>query len=227
MADSPEALAFARLAHELHEQGGVAETLEVLLDSAPALVGTDCAGVLLMRQGRLVDSGPRTAEVADKADRFQIDSGEGPAILAVAESRSVVVHDAADDDRWPRWGSFVAGLGLHSALSVRLWTSRRTLGALSFYAARPRAFDVDELAVAEIIGRHASVALAAALQEESLSQAIDARKLVGQAQGILMERFDLTDAQAFDVLRRYSQSTNTKLNDVAQRLVDTRSLPHL
>ncbi|MGC4939879.1 ANTAR domain-containing protein [Kribbella sp. DT2] len=40
-----------------------------------------------------------------------------------------------------------------------------------------------------------------------------------------MERFDLTGDQAFAVLRRYSQDTNTKLRDVAQHLIDTRKLP--
>jgi AmiR/NasT family two-component response regulator len=54
---------------------------------------------------------------------------------------------------------------------------------------------------------------------------VDARKLVGQAMGILMERFDLDGDQAFAVLRRYSQDTNTKLRDVAQQLIDTRKLP--
>ena len=120
-----------------------------------------------------------------------------------------------------------AALGLHSALSVRLWTASHTLGTMTLYAERPRAFDADSVAIAEILGRHASVALASARHEESLTQAIDARKLVGQAQGILMERFDLDDRQAFDVLRRYSQTTNTKLNEVARMLVDTRRLPDL
>lgn len=227
MSDSSEALTFARLAHELHDQTGFEETIELLLDSAPALVGTDCASVLLVRQGRLVESGGRTSEEADKADRLQVDLGEGPAVTAVGERRTVVVREALEAHEWPHWGPLVAGLGLHSALTVRLWTSRRTLGALTFYASRPGAFDVDEVAIAEIVGRHASVALAAAREEESLSQAIDARKLVGQAQGILMERFDLDDARAFDVLRRYSQTSNTKLNEVARILVSTRSLPDL
>lgn len=227
MPESRSALGFAQLAHQLHEQGGFEETIDVLLDSAPALVGTDCASVLMLRHGRLVESGPRTAEVADKADRLQVDLAEGPAFMAVGEEHSVLVRDTASDGRWPQWGPSAASLGLHSALSVRLWTSKHTLGALTFYASRPSAFDVDEVAIAEIIGRHASVALAAARQEESLTQAIDARKLVGQAQGILMERYDLDDAQAFDVLRRYSQTTNTKLNEVARHLVETRKLPEL
>lgn len=227
MPQPREALTFAQLAHQLHDQGGFEETIDLLLESAPALVGTDCASILLVRHGRLVEAGPRTAEIATKADRFQVDVGEGPAFLAVNEEHSVLVHDSATDARWPRWGPSAAQLGLHSALSVRLWTNKHTLGAITFYASRVHAFDLDEVAIAEIIGRHASVALAAARQEESLTQAIDARKLVGQAQGILMERYDLDDAQAFDVLRRYSQTTNTKLNEVARRLVDTRKLPNL
>jgi AmiR/NasT family two-component response regulator len=44
--------------------------------------------------------------------------------------------------------------------------------------------------------------------------------------GILMERFDVNDAQAFAILKRYSQDTTTKLRDVAQQLIDTRKLPH-
>jgi AmiR/NasT family two-component response regulator len=63
------------------------------------------------------------------------------------------------------------------------------------------------------------------LGDTTLAQAIDARKLIGQAMGILMERFDLDGNRAFEVLRRYSQDTNTKLRDVAQQLVDTRTLP--
>ena len=54
---------------------------------------------------------------------------------------------------------------------------------------------------------------------------MDARNLVGQAQGILMERFDLDAARAFEVLRRYSQHHNRKLHLVAEDLVESRALP--
>jgi AmiR/NasT family two-component response regulator len=59
-----------------------------------------------------------------------------------------------------------------------------------------------------------------------MAEAVDARKLVGQAMGILMERFDLDADRAFAVLQRYSQNGNVKLRDVAQQLIDTRKLPH-
>lgn len=225
MVDEGAAEAFARLASELHDQEGFEETLELVVESSPALVGSDGAGVLLFRRGRLSEPGPGTDIQAEKADGLQLDYAEGPAWTAASELRTVVCHDLLQDNRWPRWGSDVAGLGLRSALSVRLFTSQMTLGAITFYAARPGTFDQASLAIAEVIGRHASIALATARHEESLIQAIDGRKLVGQAQGILMERFDLDDRRAFDVLRRYSQAQNIKLIEVARLLVNTRRLP--
>ncbi|RJS47409.1 GAF and ANTAR domain-containing protein [Nocardioides cavernaquae] len=225
--DTPEALRFAHLARDLHDQDGFEETVDLLVESAPALVGSDCASVLMARHGRLEESDPGTSVLADKADSLQIALGEGPAFNAVSEQRTIVSVDLSSDKRWTQWAPAVSVIGVGSVLSVRLWTAAHTLGVITLYAERPRAFDPDSVAIAEILGRHASVALAAARQEESLSQAIDARKLVGQAQGILMERFDLDDRKAFDVLRRYSQTTNTKLNEVARLLVSTRTLPDL
>ena len=51
------------------------------------------------------------------------------------------------------------------------------------------------------------------------------RELIGQAQGILMERERVTASKAFDILRRASQHLNVKLRDVAQGIVDTGSDP--
>jgi AmiR/NasT family two-component response regulator len=76
-----------------------------------------------------------------------------------------------------------------------------------------------------IFARHAALALSRAWNEAGLDTALDTRKLIGQAQGILMERHDLDEARAFEVLRRYSQDHNTKLRDVAAHLIETRRLP--
>jgi GAF domain-containing protein len=220
-----EAEAFARLAHDLHDQTNLEQTLDKLVASAVPVVGCDHAGVLVSSRGSQLDAMTASDWVAEKADRWQVDVQEGPAFAAVAEERIILVSDTGADLRWPCWATGMRDLHLGSALSVRLWTCRSTLGTLNFYAKSPRWFDPDALAVAEILGRHASIALATARHEASLWQAIDARKLVGQAQGILMERFDLDAERAFEVLRRYSQNTNTKLNEVARTLVRLRTLP--
>lgn len=140
------------------------------------------------------------------------------------ESRHFIVDDMEQDPRWPTWGPLAADLGLRSILATRLFTHGETHGALNLYSSDPRRFDEDDVAVAHVFGAHASVALAAARQEEHLRKAVDARHVIGQAQGILMERFDIDADRAFNVLRRYSQNRNVKLRAIAEEVVDHRTL---
>jgi GAF domain-containing protein len=220
-----EAAAFARLAHELHNQTNLEQTLARIVESAVAVVGCDYAGVLLTSKGNQVDATTASHPIAEKADKLQIELHEGPGIVAVADARTILVTNTATDTRWPPWAAQMRDLHVGSVLAVRLWTSQSTLGALNLYACSPRQFDPAALAAAEVFGRHASIALSSAKQEESLRRAIDARTLIGRAQGILMERLALDDQGAFEVLRRYSQNTNTKLNEIARILVRSRTLP--
>ena len=100
--------------------------------------------------------------------------------------------------------------------------AERTIGTLNLYDSRPHHFSNDDLEVAHVLARHTAIALSRVQDAQNFSLAIDSRKLIGQAQGILMERYDLDPDRAFEVLRRYSQDTNVKLRDVAQTIVDNR-----
>jgi GAF domain-containing protein len=143
----------------------------------------------------------------------------------MSERIPVLVSDTALDDRWPDWATQVRALGVRSVLDMPLNTAAGTVGVMGLYSNKPDAFSTDDQAIAHILARHATVAIANARHDATLVQAIDARKLVGQAMGILMERFDLDADRAFEVLKRYSQDTNQKLRDVAKNLVETRQLP--
>ncbi|MET8360546.1 ANTAR domain-containing protein [Micromonospora sp. NPDC005171] len=66
--------------------------------------------------------------------------------------------------------------------------------------------------------------MADAQRQQQLTQAVATRDLIGQAKGILMERHKLTGDQAFGLLLRVSQHTNTKLGEVAAYLVRTGEL---
>lgn len=216
---------FAKLALELHAEPSIEETVDAVLQFALQAVSCTHAGVVLSHRGGRLETVAVTDPLVEQSDRLQLECDEGPTIDALAQRDTVLVPDTAGDLRWPDWAPKVAALGVRSVLTVRLAASGSKLGVLQLFNTEPYAFEPDDDAVAHILARHASVALANARQEASLWHAIDARKLVGQAQGILMERFDIDSDQAFAVLRRYSQDHNIKLRDVAQRLIDTRKLP--
>lgn len=216
---------FARLAIALHDEASVEETVDMVLDFALRAIGADHAGVIFVHGNRRVETAAATDPVVAKVDAIQMEAGEGPDVSVMEDRLSVIVSDTHTDARWPAWAALVSEAGIRSLLSVRMYTSETVVGTLNLYSLRPGAFDTDDQAVAHILARHAAVALASARKISNLWEAVDARKRVGQAQGILMERFELNADQAFAVLVRYSQDNNLKLRKVADILVETRKLP--
>ena len=168
-----------------------------------------------------------TSEVALDADRAQYRLSEGPCVEASYDFASTLSSsDVYTDGRWPRWGPAAAAIGVTSVISMRLYAAGTpATGALNMYSRTPRIYTSDNLSTARIAASVASVELAHHRNDANLWRAIDSRHRIGQAQGILMERFDIDDAASFAVLRRYSQARNAKLAVVADELVRTRLLP--
>ena len=136
--------------------------------------------------------------------------------------------DIAVDDRWPTWGPRAHAMGARSLLSVSLVGVDETIGALNIYSHASGGFakreDVD---LAILFSVHAALALTASHKQSGLETALHSRHLIGVAQGVLMERYGLTLEGSFQLLRRYSSVTNTKLADIARDLVTSGALPLL
>ncbi|PKZ62992.1 hypothetical protein CYJ73_24260, partial [Gordonia terrae] len=100
-----------------------------------------------------------------------------------------------------------------------LYTTDQELGALNLYAETPHAFDRDSLALALNLATHAAIALSSARREEQFHSALASRDIIGQAKGMIMERYNIDALQAFELLRKLSQDSNMRLADVAKQLV--------
>ena len=70
-----------------------------------------------------------------------------------------------------------------------------------------------------------SVALAAQREIQQRSVAMTNRTVIGQAEGILMERLGIDADRAFAYLRRMSQTENRKLVTICNEIVELRQLP--
>ena len=218
---------FAEIARMLEAEPDLDSTLCKITSTAKTALACDHAGVTLLHTGSRMETVAATHELIEKADALQNETGQGPSLQADWSHGSFVVDDLATERRWPLWSPKAVGLGLRSMLAVQLTTSTRVHGALNLYASEPRRFDEDDIAIAHIYATHASIALAAERRETQLRQAMDARHVIGQAQGILMERFGIDADRAFEVLHRYSNDRNMKLRAVAQHIIDTHQLPSL
>ena len=219
-------LEFAKLAESLQAAPSPTATAQEIVEYVCEQLDADHGGILLIRSHGRLETVAASDHVVEESDRLQAELDEGPCRDSSWHRETLLSSDLAADARWPRWAAKVAGLGIASVLAVELTSVEdRRIGAINLYWTQRREFTADDIAYANIFARHAALALAQSMNEAGLNTALDTRKLIGQAQGILMERYNLNDAGAFEVLRRYSQSHNVKLRRVAEDLIANRRLP--
>lgn len=218
----------------LRELAELSVSEDDLQDTAEGVVALACetldcqfAGLSVFRAGGKFETLAPTHPIVTQADHLQYELGEGPCIEAAWEDTTFLSHDLASDPRWPAWAPKAAALGFGSMLAARLSIGKQTIGALNLYSADVRDYTTDDRATAVIFASHAAATLVSVRERENLKDAIEGRTLIGQAQGILMSRFDLDADRAFAVLRRFSQTQNTKLRAVAELVIASGELPTL
>ena len=203
-----------------------AGTLQTVANLARRAFGCDGAGIILTAEDGSFRAATASGTDAARADAMQVEDHQGPAFGAIAGWQPVASAELRFDSRWRFWGPKAADLGFRSVMSLAL-ADGDSFGALSLYSRRPSRFGVESAASELAFAQQASLAITVAVEREQLLRARDSRGIVGQAQGILMERFEISADQAFAVLRRYSSHLNQKLRLVAEQVVRDRVLPGL
>ncbi|GGY18897.1 GAF and ANTAR domain-containing protein [Streptomyces djakartensis] len=214
----------ASMARDLLAQDSVDATLERITHSATELVaGCDAAGILLLH-GNKVETLAPTHPLVTESDRLQERLQEGPCFDAARSDtgeRVFRIHDFTHEvPRWPEYASRAEGLGVGSMMGFLLYTDDEEFGALNLYSGKPGAFTEDSEMAGWLLASHAAIAFSSARSHAQLQQAVETRHVIGEAMGIVMGSHDLTEKQAFDVLRRYSQDNNIKLREVARRVCE-------
>ena len=203
--------------------GSTASTLQALIGLAIE-TGPWCAGSITTFQSpEPLSTAAYLGRRAADCDRLQRQLGEGPSHDAVSAAPVQVAGDLSFRSQWPEWSVRANSAGIHAVMSLRLFTDI-TLGTLNLYAACPFHIDASITEGGRVMAVHASTILGHLRIEEHLHRAVKSRTVIGQAQGMLMQRYGLTADKAFAVLRRISQNNNVKIGALAEELVGTGSI---
>ena len=196
------------------------DTLTSVTAAAVRLIpGVRWAWISLVHGNRVTLRAP-TDEVVAELDTQQTAIDDGPCLTALRNHDTVHIDDMTAEQRWPRFRQLALDRGVKSLLSFQLFVTSENLGALNLYAGEPYVFDGESMLIGEVLAQHASVALAGSAAEGQFETALASRDLIGQAKGIVMHRASVDALQAFQMLTRLSQDTNTKLVEVARLVVD-------
>lgn len=208
------------------EHSDLEATLEVITRAAVDLIpGAEHADITLITRGKRLESRAGTSELPRTIDDLQQDLHDGPCLQAIWEHKTVRADDFAHEDRWPKFAAEACRLGVRSMLAFQLYTTESNLGALNLLSSSTSAFDDTSARIGGTLATHAAIAVIATQREEQFREALASRDTIGQAKGMLMEKFSIDADGAFGLLRKLSQEQNVPLYEVACKLVGTATEP--
>ena len=159
-----------------------------------------------------------TNPLALEVDELQRELEQGPAYSAEEDDWRLEIADFADELQWPAYGARVAELGIRSQIAIRLRVNGRRRAVLNLYGREPGAVTGHHDLI-ELFVTHSALAIDFGEAIDQLSDALRSRKMIGQALGLVMGQYGMTEEQAFAYVRRISQDRNVKLRDVCVALV--------
>ncbi|MEE6134823.1 GAF and ANTAR domain-containing protein [Mycobacterium sp. 050128] len=197
--------------------------LQELIDSGVQHVaGCQYAGITLAEAGKAVTNVVATHHYVADLDAAQERYREGPCLAPAWEHHIMHVADLSVDDRWPCYRQFaLENTPIRSVLSYELFVDDSTSAALNLYAEQPHAFTQDSVELGAIFATHVALAWSMMRHQAQFRSALASRDIIGQAKGVLMERFNIDAVEAFELLTRLSQQSNTKLIDLAEALIES------
>jgi GAF domain-containing protein len=195
---------------------------ELIGNGVRHVAGSQYAGITLAGADKAVINVVATHRYPMVLDAIQDQYKEGPCLEAAWQHHIMQVADLNIDQRWPRYQErALAETPIRSILSYELFVDGGAMGALNFYADHPHAFSDDSVELGNVFATHIALAWSMLRRQDQFRSALASRDIIGQAKGVIMERFNLDAVEAFGLLARLSQQSNTKLIDIARALIES------
>ena len=193
---------------------------ESVAGAARFVPGAQYAGLSLISPRGLIETPAYTHKYAVMLDDIQRRQHEGPCVSAAWEHHVIRIDDLSAEQRWPRFRrDAIATTPIRSILSLQLFTDPKHLGALNLYAESTGVFGDDSVELGLIFATHTALTWDIVRRDEQFKSALASRDIIGQAKGMIMERFNVDAVQAFELLKRLSQTSNAPVAEIARRLV--------
>ena len=196
---------------------------EIVRVATRAVPGAQYAGLTMVGKKDGIRDVAATHPYVVALDDVQRSVQNGPCLTAASESHTVRVDDLSADERWPAYRASALELTpIRSILSFHVFAGEHASGALNFFAEPPHAFAEEAVELGLIFATHTAIAWGMLRRDEQFRSALVSRDDIGQAKGMLMERFEVDAVRAFELLKRLSQETNTPLHEIARRVTSAR-----
>ena len=220
------ATVFAALAEIIYQGTDANEMYAAICVAATLIVpGCDHASLLVRQNDRYITVGA-SDRLAYHIDALERRAGDGPCIDAIEEETPQIETDLTTPSQWPHFAAvLLKETPVRGAMGFRLLIDKRKGAALNLFSRTPNLFDAESAGRAAVLASFTSVAINAVAKGEdatTLRRGLLSNREIGKAVGMLMALNGISEDDAFQLLRRHSQTLNIKLADVAREIINRR-----
>ncbi len=223
---------FVDLADTLVADFDVIELLSRLTDSCVEVLNVDAAGLMLISSEGELRVMASSSEAMRILELFEIQAQEGPCLDCYRTGEPVINQDlAATQTRWPTFTNEALEAGFKSVHALPMRLRGTIIGALNLFNISPGKMAENDMVAAQAFADVATIAvlqhraaIEARVIKDQLNFALNSRIIIEQAKGVIAERENLDMNASFSRLRTYARENNLRLIDVAQEIIEGKTL---
>ncbi len=139
----------------------------------------------------------------------------------IKSKKPIAVYDVRQEERYA-YRDLAVKEDLTSMLSVPMVVKEKAIGIINVYTKTPHHFTQEEIDVLQMIANQAAVAVEnTKLMEESIKarEALETRKLIERAKGILMRMNHLSEEVAYRLIHKKSMDSCRAMKEIAQSII--------
>jgi GAF domain-containing protein len=205
----------------------VVEFLHRLAMRCVDLVDVSEAGIMLADAEGTLRYAASSSERMRLIELFELQHDQGPCVDAYRDGIRVIAVMTDDaTTRWPHFAPHAREVGFASVSALPMRLRAQVIGALNLFSSTPALLGPEDQMVAQALADIATIGI---LQERALhdahivtsqlESALESRIVIEQAKGIVAEHAHVTVDAAFNLLRGYARSHNSRLSQIAADVI--------
>jgi signal transduction protein with GAF and PtsI domain len=212
----------AKMSQTITQGAYLQEILQLIVTMTAEMMGSKiCSLMLLDEKGkelRIAATQSLSEEYRSKPPLQMKGSVSG---RALTEKRAIIVSDVTADPQYA-YPDIAKKENLRSVLVVPMLLKEKAVGVLNCYTSDVHDFSSEEIDLVQAVANQAAVAIEhtrAMEQAVAAQEALETRKLVERAKGILMRQQGFTEDAAFRLIQRQAMDRRTSMKEVAEALI--------
>jgi len=193
----------------------------IVVVTAEMLNSKVCSIMLLDTKGLelVIKATQSLSEEYKKKPNIKVESSLSGTVLQTR--KPAAVYDVRHDEKYA-YKDLAVKEGLTSMIAVPMVVKDKAIGVINVYTKEPHHFSVEEINVLQMVANQAAVAVEnTKLMEEALKakEALETRKLIERAKGIIMKMNNLTEDAAYRLIHKKSMDTCRSMKDIAESII--------